>query len=434
MHCISCEVILEKAFKNIKWLTLISINHKKWILEVEFSNNYVYNELKKHIEKNNFSIVEDYNIEKHIQSKKITLEKVLKNIILYLWISVFIYLFTLIELYKYLPDTSNLNYGGAFIMWIIASLSTCLAVTWWIIIGFSRYIDNTKWTYAHIKVQWLFQIWRILGFFILWWVLWKLWEILNIWFGFTSIFSFLIWFLFLYMWLYIIWVAPSITKFGFHLPKSFSTKIAKFQNPKYAPIIWALTFFLPCWFTQSLQVIAIGSGDFMSWAIIMAIFAVWTSPVLFSVWLGSSYFKEKKFNWLNKLIWIILIFFGIFTITNAYNLLWVPNSNKWLEILETQKQVENNLELEVIKISHNWWFTEPRKIELKAGWNYKIEITPTSNWLWCMSTLVSPKLSGIVFNVTKWKIISYEIKNAKPGKYPLVCSSMWMEQWVIIVK
>ena len=436
MHCISCEMILEKAFKDINSIDIISINHKKWILELDIKSNDDYKKVLKIINDNNFEI-----IEKSIETNKsLKLEKILKNIAVYLWLVVFIYIFSLIDLYKYLPDTPNLNYWWAFLMWIIASLSTCLAITWWIIIWFSKYIDESKGVIAHIRVQLLFQIWRILWFFILGWILWQIGSILSISFWFTSIFTFLIWFLFLYMWLNTVWILPSLTKFWFHLPKSFANKIEKFKNPLFAPIIWAMTFFLPCGFTQTLQVIAIWSGGFMTWAMIMAIFAIWTSPVLFSVWIWSSYFRENKFWFLNKIMWIILILFGIFTISNAYNLLSVPSKNiEQIEIIEEenmQEEIKQEVDesFEVIEVSHNWWATEPEKIELKAWWNYKIVITPSSNGRWCMSTVVSPKLSREVYDVIKWEPIIYDIKNAKPWSYPLVCSAMWMKQWVIIVK
>ena len=51
-----------------------------------------------------------------------------------------------------------------------------------------------------------------------------------------------------------------------------------------------------------------------------------------------------------------------------------------------------------------------------------------------MTSQVIPKLSSKVSYVIKWKPIVYEIKDAKPGTYDIVCWSMWMSQWEIVVR
>ena len=440
MHCISCEIILEKEIKQISWVKIIMLSHKKWIMEVNYNHEKDYNKIKEAIEKHWFKVV--------LKNQKnwITLNIILNNIALFLGIAVFVYLFSMIDIYKYLPDTSTLSYSWAFLIWIIASVSTCLAITWWIIIWFARYIDNEKWIYWHIKVQWLFQLWRIIWFFILGWTLWYIWNIFQISFWLTGIVTFIVWFLLLYMWLNIIWIFPSITKFWLHLPKNFANKIESLGNPKFSPFVWALTFFLPCWFTQTLQLLAISSGSFFAWWLVMMFFAIWTFPVLFSVWLWSSYFKEKKFTSLNNIIWVIVIIFWLFTISNSYNLLSVGNEYFRFSEIEVTEIYEENInenenisvssipEIETINISHNWWSTEPSVLKLKKWWNYKIIITPSSNWLWCMWTQVIPKLSNNVSYVKKWIPIVYEMQNAKPGSYDIVCASMWMKQGKIVVE
>jgi sulfite exporter TauE/SafE len=367
------------------------------------------------------------------QKNKISLEVILNNIALYLWILVFFYLFSLINLYKYLPEINSVNYLWAFLVWIIASLSTCLAITWWIIIWFSRYFGEKSWIWENIKTQILFQVWRIWWFFILGWILWYIWNIFKIWYTISWILTFIVWFILLYLGLNIIWILPNITKFWFHLPKSFALKIEKIKNPKYALIIWALTFFLPCWFTQSIQLLAVNSWTFIGGWLIMLFFALWTTPVLFSVWLGSSYFKEKRFPLLNNAIWIFVILFWIVTITNSYNLINFRNMiNNENEVVNVDNNISNK-EIETVNVSHNWWSVEPKTINLKKWWNYKIIITPTKNWLGCMTTQLIPKLNSKVSYVQKWLPIIYDIINAKVWTYDIVCSAMWMEQGKIVV-
>lgn len=428
MHCISCEIILEKELKEISWVRLIMVSHKNGIIEVEFEKETDYKKVVEVIEKNNFSVIQEKNQDK----SNINQNNFLLNIIALLFVVILYIWSKFIDLNSFIPNTNSINYLSAIFIWLIASLSTCLAITWGIIIWFSKYFDKQKSFLWHLKVQTSFQIWRIVWFFVFWWILGLVWKSFSINFTITGILTLFISFILIYIWLNILWIFPSITKFWLHMPKSFANKIQKYKDPKYAPIVWALTFFLPCWFTQTMQLLAISSGSFLAWWFVMMFFALWTLPVLYSLWLGSSYFLNKDYKILNKFIWAIIIFFWIFSFTNSYRLVEFIFSSKQ----DTKIEISNfeKRELEEINISHNWWQTVPVFIELKSGWNYKIIITPTSNWLWCMSTQAIPKLSNKVSYVKNWVPIIYEMYNAKSWKYDIVCASMWMTQWQIIVE
>ncbi|MFK7779577.1 MAG: sulfite exporter TauE/SafE family protein [Candidatus Gracilibacteria bacterium] len=429
MHCISCELILEKGLKKISGADLIMVNHKKGILEIDFDKESSYDKVVKLIEESGFNVVEERD--KNINN-------IFGNIIAILIVVILFMVTQIFDLYSFLPDTSTLSYGSAFLVGIIASVSTCLAITGGIIIGFSRYVDKAHGLKGHIKIQLGFQIGRILGFFLLGGILGYVGEVFSLSLSLTGIITFVVGFLLLYMGLNILKIVPSITKFGIHMPKSFAHKIEALGKPKYAPIVGALTFFLPCGFTQTMQLLAVSSGNFWSGGLVMMIFALGTAPVLFSVGLGSSYFKEKKFNFLNKIIGVIVIFFGIFTISNAYNLLnfsGISTITNNLEQTETIKLESNeNIELKVIEVGHNGWSTDPEIIELKVGGNYKIIITPTSDGKGCMSTQVIPTLSKKTSYVKKGVPIEYKIYNAKIGTHNIVCTSMGMKQGKIIIR
>jgi sulfite exporter TauE/SafE len=361
-------------------------------------------------------------------------EKILWIIIAILIAVIFLMLSKIFDLYKYIPDTNTLSFSGAFLVWIIASLSTCLAITGGIIIWFSKYMDATHSVLWHIKVQLWFQVGRILWFFLLGGILWLTGQLLNISFSFTGVFTFVIWILLLYMWCNILGILPSLSKFGVHMPKGFAHKIEALWKPQYAPIVWALTFFLPCGFTQTMQLLAVSSGSFWSWWLVMLFFALGTFPVLWAVWLGSSYFNDKKLPLLNTLIASILIFFWITTLSNSYNLLAfsAPSSRS---VVEQEKWAEqNNLPTETIKVWHDGWNTDPMDIVLEKGKNYKVVITPETNGKWCMSTQLIPKLKSKVSYVRQGEDIIYDLNNPLSGTYEIVCASMWMLQWRIIIK
>ncbi|MDD2907013.1 MAG: sulfite exporter TauE/SafE family protein [Candidatus Gracilibacteria bacterium] len=433
MHCISCEIILEKELKNITGANLIMISHKKGIMEVDFKDESAYKEVVKAIEKNNFKVIEKgVKVENNSNGNAFLLNIIAIMLVAILFISTKIFNFN-----TFIPDTSSINYISAILLGIVASVSTCLAVTGGIIIGFGKYFDHEKSFLGHLKVQTGFQIGRILGFFLLGGILGSIGQVFSINFALTGILTIIVGLLLIYMGLNILGILPSLTKFGVHMPKSFASKIEGLGKPKYAPIVGALTFFLPCGFTQSMQLLAVSSGSFWVGGLVMMFFALGTFPVLYSLGLGSSYFTNKKFVILNTIIGAIVIFFGIFSISNSYKLVnfsSFSDSNTTIsENLDNALGSIDDKDLEIVKVGYNGYATVPSEINLKAGGNYKLVVTPTSNGLGCMTSQVIPKLSNKVSYVKKGVDIVYEIRDAKAGTYDIVCGSMGMQQGRIII-
>ncbi len=429
MHCISCEMILEKELKKLTWVQLLMISYKKWIMEIDYERESDYEKVIKIIEKNWYKVNQ---INSTWNNNMIT------NIIALL-IVIILFMFTwLFDSIKYIPDTSTLSYSWALLVWLIASISTCLAVTGWLIIWFSKYIDSTNTTNWHIKVQLWFQLWRIIWFFLLGWLLWLTWKLFSLSFSIWSILTFFVWIILLYIWLNILWILPSISRFWIHMPKSFASKIEKLWKPEYAPIAWVLTFFLPCWFTQAMQLLAVSSWSFIWGGLIMLFFVIGTFPVLFSLWLGSSYFEWKKFPIFNKIIAAVLIFFWLITVSNSYNLLnFSSTSNNTNQVTQNKESTNTetiNNDVEEITVWFDWYQMDPKELVLEKWKNYKITVLPSENGKWCMSTQTIPKLSSKVSYILKWQAITYDINNAKQWEYDVVCGTMWMWQWVIIVK
>lgn len=428
MHCVSCEIILSKELKKLKWFSLKNISYKKWLLEAEYLNELQLQKAIELIEKHNFQVVEE---KKDFQTNFI-LEKFLIKIIFLLFIGIIFYLFHIfVDVNNLIPQNQNGSYITTFIIGLIASVSTCLAVTGWIVIWFSKaFSKKISWFTWSLIIQSYFQAWRLLGFFILWGLLWLLWEFFSISLQFSTILTLIISFVLIYIWLQILEFVPNISKFWFHLPKSFSSKIEKLQNTKLAPLVWALTFFIPCWFTQTAQLLAIWSWDFLTWGLIMLAFAIGTFPVLFLVWVWSSYFSGKKFPIIEMILWIIILLFWINTFVNAQNLLpslfW---NSQWVQVKDTQ-----DIKFVTIYSNHTGWNIEWYNIKLKAWWNYKIIIMPERDGMWCMGTLTIPTLSNKINKVLQGRPIIYEIVNAKPWIHKIVCSSMWMTQWSIIIE
>ena len=426
MHCVACETLMEHECDDLG-CSVHHISHKKWIIEVDVPNNKVFNKLKKAIRKNGYTLLEEW------VSKVMKQPKDWSMIVIILGgVGLLLYVLSFADINSRVPAvTANAWLWVALIMWLVASVSTCLAVTGSIVIGFSNYLDDTHKIRDHAKVQGMFHFGRWAGFFVLWGLLGLLGQTFQFSLSATAMLTIIVSIVLLYMGLYMLDIVPNITKFGFHLPRSWTKKLHTEGNPTFAPIVGALTFLLPCGFTQSMQLLAMQSGGFLSGGLTMLLFAVGTTPVLFVVGMGWSYIKDHKMKPLMYAIGSLIFYFSLFNIANAWNL-W-----GWsFDVQFKQDEVTDtaNIVWDTVSLGHDWIYTVPYTTNLEAWKSYKVTIIPESNGLGCMSTLVIPSLDRTVHPVVKWKEITYEFANMKKGKYPIVCGSMGMPQGELVVK
>lgn len=418
MHCKACELLVESRVSELSWVQVKSISQTKNFIEVEVENEKDVKKIKEIIT----------SLWYEVEKKQIRKNNFFDYIIIFLlfvlfWIVYF--LFQDVDFVKNIANVQNASLLVVILIWFVASLSSCLAVTGGIVLGFSKYMDTSKNASSGLKIQTKFHIGRILWFALGWWILgsigWYFWSLGSL----NTFLLFLAGIFMIYMWLHILNIIPSLK---ISMPKIFGSKILNMKNPALAPIIWALTFFLPCWFTQSMQVYAASSGSFLSWALIMWAFALGTMPVLFLLWFGSSYFKNKDFHYANKVIWVIVVYFWIFMLTGFNNLVALNTPS------DTQKIDMENISFEQKTVLHNGWSLAEKEILLDAGKNYKLNIIPTKDGSGCMSTLTIPGIDKTIHQVLAGKTIGIPIVNAKPGKYNIVCSTMGMKQWEIIIQ
>jgi hypothetical protein len=124
------------------------------------------------------------------------------------------------------------------------------------------------------------------------------------------------------------------------MPKIFLKYWDNVKNSEhtYAPIILgALTFFLPCGFTQSMQLFAMGSGNFWAGGTTLALFALGTMPILLGIGIISSKIHTKENILFKLIISIIIIIFGWYSLASGFAVLGIA-----LPTLNTKKSPQQS--------------------------------------------------------------------------------------------
>ncbi|MBI2476682.1 sulfite exporter TauE/SafE family protein, partial [Candidatus Uhrbacteria bacterium] len=191
----------------------------------------------------------------------------------------------------------------------------------------------------------------------------------------------------------------------------------------------ALTFFLPCGFTQAMQLYAISTGDFKTGAIVMGAFALGTAPALLGIGGLSSIMKGTAARIFYAVVGILVIAFGVYNIQSAMAVLPVSQPAQELNYTPVDGGFDSK-DVQVIKMTQSASGYSPKTLRVSVGTPVRWIITSESSFT-CASSLVVPSL-GIRTNLKKGENV-IEFTPTKTGSIPYSCS-MGMYRGTIIVE
>lgn len=217
-----------------------------------------------------------------------------------------------------LVDTGSVSYGTAFLIGIIASLSTCMAVVGGLVLSMSATFAKEG---DRVKPQLLFHGGRLVAFFILGGVIGALGANFSLSTEATFALSLIIGLVMLILGINLLDVFPWAKRFQPTMPKFLSKHaygVSKLNHTLTPLLVGIATFFLPCGFTQSMQLYTLSTGSFMAGALTMFAFAIGTLPVLALISFSSFSIQESsKAGVFFKSAGLIVILFAIMNIVNS---------------------------------------------------------------------------------------------------------------------
>ncbi len=217
-----------------------------------------------------------------------------------------------------LVTSSNVSYGTAFVIGIIASLSTCMAVVGGLLLSMSATFAKEG---DKIKPQVLFHIGRLLSFFVLGGVIGALGSVFQFSSGASLVLSIVIALVMLILGINLLDVFHFAKRFQIGMPKFMTEhmlEVSKVNHTLTPFVVGIVTFFLPCGFTQSMQVYTLSTGSFLVGGLTMLSFALGTLPVLALVSFSSfSIQNSSKAGIFFKSAGLIVIMFALFNLING---------------------------------------------------------------------------------------------------------------------
>lgn len=217
-----------------------------------------------------------------------------------------------------LITSSDVSYGTAFIIGLIASVSSCLAIVGGLVLSLSASSAREGGTW---RTQTLFHVGRIGGFFILGGVVGIIGNSFHLGLTANIVLGAIVALVMIVLGINLLDIFHFTKRLQFTIPARLSKHIVRGSRHDHylAPLLVGIgTFFLPCGFTQSMQLYALSTGSFMQGALTMTVFALGTLPMLALLSFGSLNITHKSWKGIFfKTAGIIVIALALLNLTNV---------------------------------------------------------------------------------------------------------------------
>ncbi len=307
-HCNSCKILIEETIIEHDEVSNVQVHLHKEMVEIEGNFSMNPEELISALN----PLLEPYKYTLSLKKEK--QKRDFKSLLTAIPIGLMV-----LALFFLLQKSGIINFGfeGGITPWtalmigLIASVSTCLAVVGGLIFSLSAQVSKNISTFRPFA---FFHVGRLVSFMVLGGVLGMVGSALAINTTITAIFGLIAALVMIILGINLLDLFQLTKSLQLALPKGLFAKVSKIKNGFWAPfIVGAVTFFLPCGFTQSMQIASLSSGSWLQGTIIMTMFALGTLPMLVLLSFSSFKFAHTKYaSVFFKAAGIIVIGLGIF--------------------------------------------------------------------------------------------------------------------------
>jgi sulfite exporter TauE/SafE len=213
--------------------------------------------------------------------------------------------------------SDEMSYGLVFGIGLVASVSSCMAVTGGLLVAVSaKYNDVTGnlTSLQRLRPHLYFNGGRIVSYTLLGGAIGALGSTLTLSAGINGALTIAASAVMILLGLQMLRLFPALTRFMPTMPKALSHRIhdlAERESKGGAFLLGGATFFLPCGFTQALQLYVLSKGSFTIGALTMQAFSVGTLPALLSLSAVSSFATGAFQQRFLKLAGVAVIVLGI---------------------------------------------------------------------------------------------------------------------------
>ena len=384
MHCPSCEILINDKFREAENVREVKPNFKNQKVEVLYTGNLNKDFLNRQIIPFGYQITEETETTEEPWTKRLFEAVAIGSIVVLLYLMA-----QELNLVPTLNFTGTLSFMAIFAIGLVASVSTCMATSGALFLSIS-----SRGKKGDMGTALFFNAGRIASYGTFGFLAGLIGQALvtNLKFG-----SFLTLLAAVFMVLLGLDLAK-ILSIGRIIPSGLNKMIFEklehklMSYPRKAPtLLGAITYFLPCGFTQAVQVYALGQASPMQSALTMMIFALGTTPALLLVGSLGSFTKSGLYNYFMKTMGVVVFIIGFLYFSNFLTLYGININplNGGSFGSSKMASIENGVQIIEMTVNYNGY--SPNSFTVRKGIPVKWKIQGL-NVFGCQAYFIAPKL------------------------------------------
>jgi sulfite exporter TauE/SafE/copper chaperone CopZ len=438
MTCRSCEIIIERTWKklpSVKNVTVdATIGQAKLTLE---GLPPTLKELQAALGQEKYRISQIITKESSLGSSQEKRPSLLTLIGLFALVILLSRILTGLGLFTgtFSLGTTT-SFGAIFIIGLIAASSSCIAIVGGLLLSttakFNEHYGSAK-PLARMRPVVLFITGRIIGYTVLGGLIGVVGSVLAPSPVVTAIITIIAALYMLVMGLEMLHLAPHwLKKVLPRLPKGLAHRIMDAEgreHPLAPALLGAATFFLPCGFTQALQLYALTTHSFSAGALSLLAFALGTAPALLALGWASSTLKGKVGKFFFQFSGALVVVLGLWNIQNGLAIAGHPISLHWPTLDNTTATLSTDSQQPLVTTDGNtqvitmgfstYGQYQPNHFTLQANKKVRWNIDGTKA-AGCANVLASRQLG--IQTILKPGINTIEFTPTEPGEIAFNCS------------
>jgi sulfite exporter TauE/SafE/copper chaperone CopZ len=432
--CASCEIVLERSLKKLADVDSVVASHTDGVITIisHRAAPLTVQDLENAVGPSKYRFL---NVDSTPSQEKHSWKQVGPVGVLVLALYLLLKQFGLLTFSPTVESGSGL--GAIFLIGLVAAFSSCTAVVGGLVVAVSSAAARKNplaTPIQKLRPHILFHIGRFLGFAAFGALTGWLGSVLVLSTTGNAILVIVIAILMLILGINLLEIFPRGLWGAVHPPKWLSHRIhalSSSSHPVVPLLLGIATYFLPCGFTQSMQLYALSTGNPVQAALVMSVFALGTAPALFGLGALTAYAKGPWLGRLTRAAGALVVVLGVSNLQNGARLLgWTPPHSSSPETESvTDAFIENGTQVIQMEVTSRATYV-PDVLTIQAGVPTKWEIYGAKQ-MGCASTLVVPTLG--VSQSLRPGYNQIALAPLEAGTYPFTCS-MGMTDGTLIVR
>lgn len=438
MHCQSCEVLITEELESLPDVQKATVSLHTKTATITAKKLPPHAAIERAIKTAGYEI--GYEEKPAISKDK----RVYKDIAIgFVVVAVLLVVFTKLGL----GNVANVDMSGASVglvalmIGLTAGFSTCMALIGGLVLGIaSRHAEKhpTATPMQKFRPHLFFNLGRISSFIILGGVIGALGAAFQLKGSLLGLLTIGVGLVMLMLGLQLTDLFPRL-KCSLTLPsgigKLIGVKKHAAREYSHTDSFWlgVATFFLPCGFTQAMQLFAVSTGSPVSGALIMGMFAIGTAPGLLSIGGLTSVVKGVFAQRFFRVVGVVVVTMAFINLPNGYNLLGIGG------LLNTDSKPAATAQSEKKDAPAAKTEADPSPAMLAATFKLDSDITPSTfttkvgqkttltvdvqeDGQGCMSTIMIPGLDDNPQFLKHGKKLTLTFTAKRAGTYQITCA------------